>query len=155
MNKWFYAKDGQAIGPLSTPEMHELIGQGACTRTTLVWTRGMRDWLPACMADWMWEQRPERGAVTDEAEDGSLAMHRLQHSGPEAVVLDMMLPGQSGFSVLERARAMTPPPPVVMVTANHGHRHAELARSLGAAAYLVKPVPLERLVAAVAAALDA
>ncbi|MEY4103455.1 MAG: domain 2, partial [Planctomycetota bacterium] len=26
MNKWFYAKDGQAIGPLSTPEMHELIG---------------------------------------------------------------------------------------------------------------------------------
>lgn len=95
------------------------------------------------------------GAVTDEAEDGSLAMHRLQHSGPEAVVLDMMLPGQSGFSVLERARAMTPPPPVVMVTANHGHRHAELARSLGAAAYLVKPVPLERLVAAVATALDA
>jgi hypothetical protein len=67
MNKWFYAKDGQAIGPLSTPEMHELIGQGACTRTTLVWTRGMRDWLPACMAAWMWEQRPERGTVTDEA----------------------------------------------------------------------------------------
>ena len=71
MNKWFYAKDGQAIGPLSTPEMHELIGQGACTRTTLVWTRGMRDWLPACMADWMWEQRPERGAVTDEAGSGA------------------------------------------------------------------------------------
>lgn len=67
MNKWFYAKDGQAIGPLSTPEMHELIGQGACTRTTLVWTRGMRDWLPACMAAWMWEERAERRDVTTEA----------------------------------------------------------------------------------------
>lgn len=69
MNKWFYAKDGQAIGPLSTPEMHELIGQGACTRTTLVWTRGMRDWLPACMATWMWEERSERRDVTAEPHD--------------------------------------------------------------------------------------
>jgi hypothetical protein len=68
MNKWFYAKDGQAIGPLSTPEMHELIGQGACTRTTLVWTRGMRDWLPACMAAWMWEERAERAGGTTEAQ---------------------------------------------------------------------------------------
>lgn len=70
MNKWFYAKDGQAIGPLSTPEMHELIGQGTCTRTTLVWTRGMRDWLPACMAAWMWEERAERRDVTN-AGDGT------------------------------------------------------------------------------------
>jgi len=75
MNKWFYAKDGQAIGPLSTPEMHELIGQGACTRTTLVWTRGMRDWLPACMAAWMWEERPERRDVTASGAGASDAAH--------------------------------------------------------------------------------
>ena len=71
MNKWFYAKDGQAIGPLSTPEMHELIGQGACSRTTLVWTRGMRDWLPACMAAWMWEERTERRDVTNAGDGAS------------------------------------------------------------------------------------
>jgi hypothetical protein len=75
MNKWFYAKDGQAIGPLSTPEMHELIGQGACTRTTLVWTRGMRDWLPACMAAWMWEERSERRDVTAAADGASDPAH--------------------------------------------------------------------------------
>jgi len=63
-----------------------------------------------------------------------------------------MLPGQSGFAVLERARAGPSPVPVVMVTANLGQRHAEMARSLGAAAYLVKPVPLARLVDAVVAA---
>lgn len=90
MNKWFYAKDGQAIGPLSTPEMHELIGQGTCTRTTLVWTRGMRDWLPACMAAWMWEERAERQNVTtpdgtghghDHA-DGGMANGRVDDGMP-------------------------------------------------------------------------
>jgi DNA-binding response OmpR family regulator len=63
-----------------------------------------------------------------------------------------MLPGQSGFTVLERARTLQPPIPVVMVTANQGKRHAALAESLGASAYLVKPVPLGRLVEAVRAA---
>jgi DNA-binding response OmpR family regulator len=79
-------------------------------------------------------------------------MHHLQAAPPDAVVLDLMLPGQSGFTVLERCRAAAPGAPVVMVTANRGTRHAELARSLGAAAYLVKPVPLSTLVDAVAKA---
>ena len=92
------------------------------------------------------------GAVTDEVADGSMAMHHLQSVPPDAVVLDLMLPGQSGFTVLERCRTSAPKAPVVMVTANRGTRHAELARSLGAAAYLVKPVPLATLVDAVAKA---
>lgn len=92
------------------------------------------------------------GAVTDEVADGSVAMHHLQSAPPDAVVLDLMLPGQSGFTVLERCRTSAPKAPVVMVTANRGTRHAELARSLGAAAYLVKPVPLATLVDAVAKA---
>ncbi|MFO1539010.1 MAG: response regulator [Chloroflexota bacterium] len=89
------------------------------------------------------------GAVVDGAEDGSTALHRLAASRPDAVVLDHMLPGQSGVSVLERCRAQVPPLAVVMVTANLGKRHAALAASMGAAAYLVKPVPLSRLVDAV------
>jgi DNA-binding response OmpR family regulator len=93
------------------------------------------------------------GAVIDGAEDGSVAIHRIGASRPDALVLDMMLPGQSGFSVLERCRALEPPIPVVMVTANQGRRHAALATSLGATAYLVKPVPLGRLVDAVCGAI--
>lgn len=93
------------------------------------------------------------GAVVDDAEDGAVAIHRLGACAPEAVVLDLMLPGQSGFTVLERCRAAVPPVPVVMVTANQGRRHAAFAQSLGASAFLVKPVPLERLVAAVQHAL--
>ena len=89
------------------------------------------------------------GALVEEVPDGSMALHHLQVHRPDAMVLDLMLPGQSGFAVLERCRAATPPLPVVMVTANQGRRHAALAESLGASAYLVKPVPLGRLVDAV------
>lgn len=92
------------------------------------------------------------GAVTDQAADGGHALHRLQAERPGVAVVDLMLPGQSGFTVLERCRAASPPVPVVMVTANQGRRHASMAGSLGASAYLVKPVPLARLVDAVAAA---
>lgn len=92
------------------------------------------------------------GAVTDEAADGGHALHRLQAQRPGVAVVDLMLPGQSGFSVLERCRSAAPPVPVVMVTANQGRRHASMAGALGASAYLVKPVPLARLVEAVAAA---
>ena len=92
------------------------------------------------------------GAIIDDAADGSTALHRAASARPDAMVLDMMLPGQSGFTVLERARTLQPPIPVVMVTANQGKRHAALAESLGASAYLVKPVPLGRLVEAVRAA---
>jgi DNA-binding response OmpR family regulator len=90
------------------------------------------------------------GAVVEVAEDGSVAMHRLEAFAPEAVVLDLMLPGQSGFTVLEACRKRSPAPTVVMVTANQGRRHAAFAESMGAHAYLVKPVPLARLVDAVA-----
>jgi DNA-binding response OmpR family regulator len=60
-------------------------------------------------------------------------------------VLDMMLPTRSGFLVLEKIRATTDPPPVVMVTANQGRRHLIYAENLGVSAYLVKPIPLQRL----------
>ena len=91
------------------------------------------------------------------AEHGAQALDVAHAEAPEIILLDVMMPGMDGYEVCRRLKAdpVTSYIPVVMVTANHGHRHAELARSLGAAAYLVKPVPLERLVAAVAAALDA
>lgn len=105
MNKWFYAKDGQAIGPLSTPEMHELISQGACTRTTLVWTRGMRDWLPACMADWMWEERAERRDVTPEGEGDHAHAHR--HAAQPVVHGSAEEPHMPGMSQDDHAAPVT------------------------------------------------
>ena len=86
------------------------------------------------------------GAATQTVTDGNAAVSAVLADPPEAVVLDMMLPGRSGFLVLEKIRELDEPPAVVMVTANQGKRHMEYAETLGVSAYLYKPVALERLV---------
>ena len=86
------------------------------------------------------------GAEVLEAEDGNTAVSIFQASSPDAVVLDMMLPRRSGFLVLEKIREDHPETPVVMVTANQGRRHHAYAENLGVSAYLVKPVPMIRLI---------
>jgi DNA-binding response OmpR family regulator len=86
------------------------------------------------------------GARTSTAGDGATAVHLGQAERPDAVVLDMMLPRQSGFLVLEKLHEQDEPPVVVMITANQGRRHMEYARTLGVSAYLTKPVALQRLV---------
>ena len=86
------------------------------------------------------------GAVTITAEDGTAAVAACRSANPDVVILDMMLPKRSGFLVLEEFAAMESPPIVVMVTANQGKRHMAYAKSLGVAAYLVKPVGLDRLI---------
>ncbi len=94
------------------------------------------------------------GAVTTLVIDGNAAVHMVQNAGPEAVVLDMMLPKRSGFLVLEKILELEDRPVVVMVTANQGRRHMAYAESLGVDAYLVKPVALKRLVDTVVKFLD-
>ncbi len=86
------------------------------------------------------------GAATEMVTDGNAAVVACDAVEPDAVVLDMMLPKRSGFLVLEKLKQQETPPVVVMITANLGKRHVEYAESLGVDAYLVKPVPLQRLV---------
>lgn len=85
------------------------------------------------------------GATTETAADGAAAIRAVSQRIPDLVVLDVMLPAASGFVVLEKIRALPDAPPVIMVTANQGRRHATYAEGLGAAAYFYKPVPLARL----------
>ena len=86
------------------------------------------------------------GADTQTVTDGNAAVAACEGDGPDAVVLDMMLPRRSGFLVLEKLKQHARPPVVVMITANQGKRHMAYAEALGVDAYLVKPVPLQRLV---------
>ena len=86
------------------------------------------------------------GATTQTAIDGTQAISACIQEPPDAIILDMMLPKRSGFLVLEELQSMEQPPLVVMVTANEGKRHMAYAKSLGVAAYLMKPVSLERLI---------
>ena len=90
------------------------------------------------------------GAIVDSANNGNKAVELVEKNQPDLVVLDMMLPGRSGFLVLEKIKAKKPrnaKPFVVMITGNPGKRHQLYAESLGVSEYFTKPVKLDKLIA--------
>src|ERR1700761_2585875 len=91
------------------------------------------------------------GAVIETANNGNKAVELAEKNQPDLVVLDMMLPGRSGFLVLEKIKARKPrnsKPFVIMITGNQGARHKMYAETLGVSEYFNKPVKLDRLIAA-------
>lgn len=89
------------------------------------------------------------GATIDTASNGNKAVELAEKNQPDLIVLDMMLPGRSGFLVLEKIKARKPKnskPLVVMITGNQGARHKMYAESLGVSEYLTKPVKMEKLI---------
>ena len=91
------------------------------------------------------------GAVVETASNGNKAVELAEKSLPDLVILDMMLPGRSGFLVLERLKSKKPKnskPHVIMITGNQGARHKMYAESLGVSEYFNKPVKLDKLIAA-------
>jgi len=83
------------------------------------------------------------------AGDGRTAISRIEAERPDAVVLDVMLPGIDGWSVLEDLHAMGDPVPIVVCSAKKDAEDMERARELGASGYVVKPFDIDRLVDAV------
>jgi two-component system OmpR family response regulator len=90
------------------------------------------------------------GATVETASNGNKAVEIAERTQPDLVVLDMMLPGRSGFLVLEKIKAKKPKnatPHVIMITGNQGARHKMYAESLGVSEYFNKPVKLDKLIA--------
>jgi DNA-binding response OmpR family regulator len=83
------------------------------------------------------------------AGDGRTAISRIQAERPDAVVLDVMLPGIDGWSVLEDLHALGDPVPIVVCSAKKDVEDMERARELGASGYVVKPFDIDRLIDAV------
>lgn len=81
------------------------------------------------------------------AADGmqAVATARLHH--PQAILLDLGLPGGDGFLVLERLKnnRLLSDIPVIVVTVRDRQEAEEKARRLGAAAYVPKPVQADAL----------
>jgi len=89
------------------------------------------------------------GATIEIANNGNKAVELAEKSNPDLVVLDMMLPGRSGFLVLEKVKAKKPRnarPFVIMITGNTGARHRMYAETLGVSEYFTKPVKMDKLV---------
>jgi DNA-binding response OmpR family regulator len=65
----------------------------------------------------------------------------------DLIVLDLMMPEQSGFDILRSLHVvLVPLPPVIMLTAITGMQQRLEARDLGAAKYLTKPTTPKLLV---------
>lgn len=81
------------------------------------------------------------------AADGPSALALLRHADIDAILLDVMMPGMDGFSVLRRIRADEHyrDVPVIMLTAKTGEQDHVRAFRDGADAYLTKPFGVDDL----------
>ena len=79
-------------------------------------------------------------------------MRLMETEQPELVLLDLMLPGTSGFELMRRIREVSEAP-VIFLSANDQEENVVKALSMGADDYMVKPFSSTELLARVAASL--
>ena len=81
------------------------------------------------------------GWLVETHSDGSDALDVIRASGPDLVILDMMLPGRSGMDILRDLRAGdgTQDLPVLMLTARGQSRDREMAEKAGVSRFMTKP----------------
>ena len=93
------------------------------------------------------------GFEVTTAADGREAMHTLSAGRPDAVVLDVLMPGVDGLEVCRRIRATGDRTPVLMLTARAEVSERVAGLDAGADDYLAKPFAREELIARVRALL--
>lgn len=83
--------------------------------------------------------------------DGTTAIAAVERHAPDVVVLDVMLPGRSGFDVLQELRAgeATRGLPVLMLTARGQSKDREMAERLGASRFMTKPFSNKEVLACI------
>jgi DNA-binding response OmpR family regulator len=86
------------------------------------------------------------GVVAEHAADGPTALASAARNPPDAVVLDLMLPGIDGLEVCRRLRATRADLPVLMLTARGEEEDRVLGLQIGADDYVVKPFSPRELV---------
>jgi DNA-binding response OmpR family regulator len=95
----------------------------------------------------------QEGYAVDVLREGTMAGEQARAVDYDAVVLDLMLPGRSGFQVLRDIRARKPSLPVVILTAKDALDDRIAGLDSGADDYMVKPFALAELSARLRAVL--
>lgn len=91
------------------------------------------------------------GYSVQESANGQEALHSLQQSQPDVVILDIMMPGMDGFEICAKVRDKLPAIPILMLTARTSVEDKVSGLSEGADDYLTKPFDGRELVARVQA----
>lgn len=89
------------------------------------------------------------GFTVATAEDGEQGLDLIREQAPDLIILDIMMPGLDGLSVLERLRAADERAPVLLLTAKDAPADQVRGLNAGADDYVVKPFTFEVLLARV------
>lgn len=93
------------------------------------------------------------GYSVETAQDGAIGLERALQEPFELILLDVMLPRQSGFDVLRDLRQQGVDTPVIMLTARSQVVDKVVGLKLGADDYLTKPFEMMELLARIEARL--
>ena len=88
------------------------------------------------------------GAEVSTAADGRAALAALESLTPDLILLDLTMPGMTGWEVLEalRATGRQPPVPVILQTSADDFHSYDRARHLDVAAFISKPFRLGEVI---------
>ena len=89
----------------------------------------------------------EQGFVIDVASTGEDALHQVKQGHYDLLILDIMLPGRDGWSILGELRQAGNQTPVLVLSARDAVPDRVKGLNLGADDYLVKPFAFSELVA--------
>ncbi|HEY5931875.1 MAG TPA: response regulator [Nitrospira sp.] len=90
-----------------------------------------------------------RGYRTFGVKDGHEALRIVEDMPPDAIVLDLIMPGMRGIEVLRALRDKDYSGGIIIMTGSHNEELLREAWSLGPQEILIKPVDLERLLTAI------
>ena len=99
------------------------------------------------LAEFMAKGLREQGCATDLAADGVDGAHLALTGVYDVIVLDILLPGKSGYEVLGELRRKGSNTPIICVTARDKVQDRVAGLELGADDYLVKPFHFSELLA--------
>jgi two-component system copper resistance phosphate regulon response regulator CusR len=91
----------------------------------------------------------EQGHVVDVADTGTDGIHLATTNKYDLLILDIMLPGQDGWSVMSAVRSLGVQTPVLFLTARDAVGDRVRGLEMGADDYLVKPFAFAELLARV------
>jgi two-component system, OmpR family, alkaline phosphatase synthesis response regulator PhoP len=89
----------------------------------------------------------QEGYQTMTCHDGLQAVSLIEEEGFDLIILDVLLPGISGFDICKEIRAKGIKTPVIMLTAKTTEIDAVIGLELGADDYIPKPARMKELVA--------
>ena len=81
----------------------------------------------------------DEGYTVESAEDGLVALEKLEGTRPDLILLDIMMPRMDGYHFAEALRQRSLPIPFIVLSAN---LREQQAKAMGACSYIAKPFDL-------------